>query len=192
MPSNFSDVNFLPEEVVSNRKHQSQVKSLNKIAVSLMAVTLVIGAGIFGYNYYTQSRIKSVRDEISVKETEIRELNEFAITGYKLGLRLDAINTILNQRVYFKKVLDQVYAEIPDGVSIVSMQVNDEGSVTISGKSYPNYIPIAVFQDNLVNSESEYFSNIRLRSASLDKTSGEISFTINFLVDLEKTYEPLR
>ncbi len=192
MPNAFSDVNFIPDDVVSNRKHDSQIKSLNKIAVVAMVVSLLAGVSLFGYNYYTKNKISLIQTDIETKEVEIQKLNEFAESGYKLGLRLAAIKGLLDKRSYYGKIISQVYEEIPRGVTINTIQVSDKGATSLSGESFPNYIPIATFQDNLKNSDSEYFTNIRLKSASLDRERGSASFTIDFSINLDKTYEPIR
>ena len=192
MPSAFSDVNFIPDEVVSNRKHESQVKSLNRFAITAMILGLAAGLGLFGYNLYTRSKITLLESQIASEEVKIQELKEFAERGYKLGLKLSSIEKVLNERPYYGKVVEQLYNEVPQGITIKNLNISEKGEVTLTGSSYPNYIPIAVFQDNLKNSDPRYFLDIRLRSASLDKSSGNISFTIEFLINLPATYEPIR
>jgi Tfp pilus assembly protein PilN len=191
MPNAFSDVNFIPDEVVSDRKHESQVKSLNRFAVVGMIIALLVGFGLLGYNIYTKNKIKSLESEVQNVQTQIQELNEFAESGYKLGLRLSAIKAILDNRPYYGKVIEELYKQVPEGVTIHSLQVGDKGSVIISGLAYPNYIPIATLQDNLKTSETNYFTDIRLRSAALDKSTGQVTFTIEMVIDLTKIYEPI-
>lgn len=191
MPNAFSDVNFIPDEVVSNRKRVSQIKGLNKFAVTFMILSLVVGFGLLGYNLYIKNKITRLEAEIVVEENEIKELNEFAESGYKLGLRLDSIQQILSTRPYYAKVIEQIYEEVPRGVTIADIQVSETGAVILSGSASPNYIPISTLQENLESSDTGYFTEIRLRSASLDKTSGAITFTIDLLLDLEKTYESI-
>lgn len=192
MPNSFSDVNFIPDEVVSNRQHQSQIKSLNKLSIVALVLSLVIGLGLLGYNMYTNNKVLEVEDEIQLEEARIAELNEFAESGYKLGIRLESIKDILDKRPYYGKVIEQIYEELPRGILIKNMQFSEKGGVVLSGESFPNYIPIAAFQDNLKNSDSGYFSNIRLKNASLDKSNGNANFSIEFVVNLEQTYEPIR
>jgi Tfp pilus assembly protein PilN len=192
MRTSFNDVNFIPDEVVTNRKRDSQVKSLNRLAVTAMVLSLIAGFGLLGYNIYTRSKVTALEGQIDSEEVKIQELKEFAEKGYKLGLRLSSIEKILNERPYYGKVVEQLYREIPDGVGIKNLSISEKGAVTLTGTSYPNYIPIAVFQDNLKNSDPAYFLDIRLRSASLDKTTGNITFTLEFLINLPATYEPIR
>ncbi len=191
MPNAFSDVNFIPDEVVSDRKRNSQVKSLNKLAVGAMILALIVGGGLFGYNLYTKNKITTLKTDVTKKQSEIQELNEFAKDGYKLGLRLSSVKTILSERPYYGKIVEELYNQVPEGVGIKDIQVDDEGSVILTGIAVPNYIPIATFQDNLKASDSQYFTKIRLRSAALEKTTGSVSFTLEFVIDLTKVHEPI-
>lgn len=191
MPNAFSDVNFIPDEVVSDRKHISQVKGLNKMAVAAMIVSLIIGGGLLGYNLYTKNKITSLEDENKTQEAQIQQLNEFAKDGYKLGLRLASVKKILDARPYYGKTIEELYGQIPNGVSIDNLQIDNDGSAVLTGSATPNYIPIALFQDNLKNSTKGYFKDISLKTASLNKTDGNVNFTLEFTIDLTKTYESI-
>lgn len=191
MPSSFSDVNFVPDEVIKERKKTSQIKYGNKYAMIFAGIVLLVGLGFWGYNFYLNNRITNIETDISAQNARIEELEEFSRAGYKLGVRLGAIKDILDERALYSNLITDLYNKKPENVTIENWQVSDTGQITLSATSFPNYIPIADFQERLRNSENNYYSDIRLRSASLDRRTSSVRFSLQIQLNKSELYESI-
>src|SRR3990167_6089138 len=104
----FKDVNFIPEEVVRERKRAGDLRKANKVSIVVAVLTLVIWMGLFGYNWYKQNQILNVNSQIAQNEQRIEELKDLGVVGYQLGIRLEKAKEILNQRTYFSKLVREL------------------------------------------------------------------------------------
>jgi len=145
MANALREVNFIPDEIIAERRQKSNLKRGNRIAVSLAVFTLLIGIGLWGYNYYSQSQIKNTELQIAESQKKIEELSDLGKTGYLLGLRLGNAQEILEERIYYSKLFEELAAQIPDSITVKSWQSSEGGSISLSGSSKPNYSPLATF-----------------------------------------------
>lgn len=191
MPENLNDVNFVPEEILEAREQVQRKSTLSKVAIFVAILSILAAAGVFGYDLYLKNKLNSLQSEKAEKNATIESLKGFGETGYKLGVRLAAAEELLNTKIYFSKVFEEIRAQTPENVEIRSWQVNSEGVLTMVAFSTPNYVPIAEFQNNLLNSETNYFDTVRLQSAALDGRQQGVNFSFEIQLDLESVYERL-
>lgn len=189
MPENINDVNFVPEEILEAREQVQRKSLLSRLAIFLAIVSVIAAAGIFGYDLYLKSRLNALQTEKAEKNATIESLKEFGEKGYKLGVRLAAAQDAINKKLYFTNVFEEVRAQKPDSIEIRSWQVNSDGVLTLIAFSTPNYVPIAEFQNNLLNSETKYFSSVRLLSAALDGRQQGVNFSFEVKLNLDSIYE---
>ncbi len=185
----FRDVNFIPDEIITERKQRAKLSKGNRIAIGLAIFSLLAGSGLWGYNYYNQSEIQKSEEQIAANQKKIEDLKDFGETGYQLGSRLEKSNDILENRIYFSKLFEEFTNQIPKSITVRSWQINESGSINLSASSFPNYSPIALFQKNLISSETGIFKDMRLQSASLNNKEGNVSFSVRIEVNLEALKE---
>lgn len=190
MPSSFRDVNFVPDEVINQRKKETQIKYGNRYSIIIAVVVLVAGLSFFFYNSYTETQINDTKGQIENEESQIAELEEFGQTGHQLGVRLKAVKDIVETRVMHSRLIEDLFTQKPDGILIDNFQISDAGIINISARAPENH-SVADFQRNLQAAESRYYSDVRIRSATLDNREGSVRFAFQINLNLEALYESL-
>lgn len=179
----FSDVNFIPDEIDQVRDQEIRKKSALKYMIILLAVFLIIGLSLLAFNLYTKSKINAVVRETDEATAKIAELSDFGKSGYKLGIRLGVVKELLSSRAYYNNLINEIDAQTPQNVNVIKIGISGSTDLAISALSEQNYTPIALFQRNLLSSSAEYFSDVRLDSAKLNKDDGSVDFSLRVVLD---------
>jgi len=187
-------VNFIPDEVVKNRKREYRKKSGNKGALGLLVLVGIISGGIFGYNFYINQQIQKANNEISQHEASISALKDFAEKGYKVGVRLTETKSVLDSRLYFSKLAAELSKRVPSSVTITDVVMNETGTITIKGMANPNYTPVADFKDALLADSTEkgaIFKDVQIKSAGILEDGTGIEFSMDVVINFASLTDPV-
>lgn len=180
--NNSQDINFIPQEIVDRRVEIKTRAANNKFSIGVAAVALIIAGVAFYYNYTLQTQIKTIEAEIAASQAKVDSLQEFGKHGYKLGIRLQNSKTIISGRNYYSTVFDELAARTPNTVQIENFSISEEG-LNLNAATAFGYPTIAEFQDNLAavineDGRKNLFTDVKLLQADYDKSSGQVSFTL--------------
>ena len=98
---------------------------------------------------------------------------------------MENIEKLLNERPNFSTLVDEIHSKTPDQVIVQNYSFTGQNDISLSGIAYPNYTPIAEFQDNLlkemkdpsVDKDKVIFTDVSIGSANYNKENGTVSFT---------------
>ncbi len=171
-------------------KHILVEKVSAKLKVMIISILLIIINGLALYLYpvlsstlsrlksnlaYTNTRIKIAEEE--AKNTE-KIKNELSALREELS-KYDSIYKQLQNRIISSQLLDEIKKDLPDGVSVSSVLVDDNGKISISGygKSYED---ILQYEVNLASARF-------LRNASISEMAKNSSGIILFRMSAQSS-----
>lgn len=185
--NNTPDINFIPQEVVDRRLEVRNRSSSNRAAIIIL-IFFIIGSGVaFYFNYSLNSQLDKLDTLIASNQVKVDDLQEFGKHGYKLGIRLQNAQTIIDERANYSYLLDEIVARKPDSIEIADFSATSS-RMDFNGTTTFGYPVIAEFQDSLLEIKTEgrnLFKDVKLVSSNFDKSSGLIQFSLEITLSDE-------
>lgn len=174
------DISLLPQEVAKVREQEAREQLLRRASLAFLAVSLLVTFSTFAYSYLLQNNLSDLESEMAKETSKINSLADITAKAHDLGVRSEALENVFAETAYFSKLLSGVAAAVPSDVKVLEMTAPSEKSVAVSGSSR-SYVSLAKFLLALKggNAGDSIFGVVELRSVSLDKQTGEVSFDIN-------------
>jgi len=176
-------ISLLPREVEQKKEQEQRGQQLRKGALIFLAASLLICIGIFIYSSILKSEASNLAQSIAAEETILASLSEMEITARDLEKRVQALQSILDDKIRFSGLLTSLARAVPADVFIVEMTIPSEEMLSVSGSSR-SYSSLASFLLNLKDSRSPQvvFEAVELQSVSLDQQTGEARFDLNLRI----------
>jgi len=181
MSAQNNDVNFIPEDIQRDRGIQETVSGLNKLSIGIFILIAIVAGGLTTYTTLQSQGLDQTEREILQKTSEVESLRELGTEGYKLGVRLNEIDSILKNTRYITVLLKELEKQTPANVQIVNWQMAIDNSMILEGITPSSYVPISDFQINL--KESNLFEDVRIEKASFNSKEGIIDFAFKIKVN---------
>lgn len=182
-----TDLNFIPDSIVQEKKVQYTKKVGTRGALILMIIIAIISAGFLFYNLTLNRRITSNMQQTEQKRSEIQALKKFGEDGYKLGLRLENAENILDNRGKLSVLASEIQKRLPSGVLLTEWNYNKEQGLSLKGTVAGTYVPIESYSDELLRTpdgeEHNIFKEVKLKNALYDKSEGLVDFELSIIVD---------
>lgn len=182
-----TDLNFIPDSIVQEKKVQYTKKVGTRGALILMIVVALISAGFLFYNLTLHRNINSNIEQTEQKKAEIQGLKKFGEDGYKLGLRLENAENILNNRGKLSELATEIQNRLPTGVQLTKWSYNKEQGLSLKGTVAGTYVPIESYSKELLKTpdgqETNIFKEVKLKNALYDKSKGLVDFELSIIVD---------
>lgn len=174
------DISLLPQEVEKVREQEAREQFLRRASLVFLAVSLLLTSSAFAYSRLLRNNLSDLEKEVAKEESKVSSLSDIAVKAYDLDVRSKALQTVFAETAHFSKLLSEVSAAVPPDVRVEEMTAPSEKSVTVSGSSR-SYVSLAKFLLTLKGKDrgDSIFEVVELRSVSLDKQTGEVSFDIN-------------
>jgi len=159
------NVNFMPDETVSERRRQGHLGFGLKVSIIFAVLAFSTLASIKFYNYRIQSEINSLNVNIDKQRVIIDGLHEFAVKGYQLGVRLEAVKNTMQSKLLYSRLLREVNTHVPEDVSVLAMTMTGLNDLLITGEALFNYAPVALYGENLLGNPN-VFKDVKIIHAS--------------------------
>ncbi len=174
------DINLIPKSV-RVRKQKADSLRLVLISVSvLLGFLLIIDGTILFVHSNKQKDISAQQNRIN--ELQIVDVNEDVLNTVrsKIQNRENIIKSISDNQTNMTKVTDEIAQLLPEGVSLVSLKIDEKRSVQMQAKADTEEL-ILQFYHNLKNSNlSDYIEFNRITGRIGDTVKGfEFVFTFN-------------
>lgn len=179
-------VNFIPDEVLQEKSKISKKKYGNKLSTGLAIFSLILGISLYMYNRHKVASLLTMDSQIAEYEQTIDNLKSFGAKGYGLAIRLEQAKKVIEKSYEYSGLLVQMKKATPRNVTVSNYSVNLPDSISLTAVSFPNYTPIAEFQNNLL--QKELFTSVKISSANL---SGDLS-SVNFGLTIVSNFDILR
>jgi Tfp pilus assembly protein PilN len=183
-------INLVPENIVQEQTEQKAVK-LSTIVCILLAVVASLVSGILWYvNGQTSARIKSLNSEIDQSRNAITALAPVEVSTRNLDKKFTTLKGIFAERDLYSLLVTELMVRKPTGIGIRAVSLQKGVKLNINGTA-DNYISIAAFTNNLVNSNFEggntelrkLFTAVTLNSVDLEKSRNDVLYSINVDMD---------
>lgn len=191
-------INLIPKQELEK---QAEVKALNlSTIVSFVVLGLVSIISIYLLITTTslKNQIKTLDSSITNLRSNIKSLSSIEIIARNLDKKHKVLSSIFKDRLYYSKLLEELNARRPAGVTIVDLNLRENNRLTISGKA-ETYILVAEFTNALVDKSftngnpllKDLFGEVVLNSVNLENKGGGVNFSINVDFKSQKLKEAL-
>lgn len=178
-----NDLNLIPQEFKFEKERKK--KRAAYIAISLMVVAILI-IGAFIPNYFI---LKKERENMQVQQESgklsyvTEEVNKLNAQKSTLQDRLTVLDDLSKQDIKWSKILSDISALTPGGVSLDSLNITKDGiAAQCSSKTQQD---IAVFVANIQNSPEFEFGKVS--TIAPDEKSSSFRFDISFKLNNEES-----
>lgn len=180
-------IDFIPDDVVSNRRDKAQKNNLLKVSVSLFVLVLIATGAIAFYHISLKKTVKGLESQISDELAEIEKMKSVAESGYKLGVRLSSLEKLINSRIVYSKLMTEISERTPPSVTLGAINLSPAGELVLSGiATSADYDPVSDLKERLLK-DTDIFTKVDIVSAS--GTGESITFTLNVAIDMSKLTE---
>ena len=167
------EVNLMPEEIQLKRNLEVNSRDAMMSGVYVLMILIFVGAILLTKIYFKETFLKkNLRAKYAGQHEEVVALEE------KMR-KTKAVRDLLESRLAGMEVLRGLYAIIPNDIYINSLNVTEEGVVTVNGIAETTS-RVYAFVSSL--SESKSFDGVKTKSTSGKKDRGKdlVAFEIEF------------
>jgi len=177
-------VNLLP---VKKKKKAAQIPGF---VVAAVLVMLLSGAVMFYVYYMFNERVASRKTLVASNDVKIAELEKKiqAVTDYEkrnqdYKARKDIIEQLGKNKTLPVKVLDEVNAQLPNGVWITAMELKNSGAeLSMNCTAFTN-TDVVNYVNNLKG--SKLFSDVYLNESVQSQMSGFSVYTFSIIIKVK-------
>lgn len=174
-----SDLNLIPQEFKFEKEKKK--KKAFYVVISVLAVAiLVFGAFIPSYFILMKTRENlKVQQQIESLSYVTQEVDKLNAQKAALQDRLTILDTLTKQDIKWNKILSDISALTPAGVSLTGLNITKDG-IAMQCTAQSQQV-IAVFIANIENSPEFTFSKVN--TITPDQKGGTFKFDISFSIN---------
>jgi len=146
-------------------------------------ILLVLGVVVF-LQSKSQSDLNLTKSRISSKQDEIESLKDVERKASSLTAKLNYIDQLLKNKIYFSKIMNELDLKSKPGITITQANVTDAYTVEITGLS-TSTTTLQTYINDLVKEPDNLFSDARILEVSIKEGSGLASFKVSVKVSKE-------
>lgn len=167
-----SSINLLPTELKEQYESSKQNRALLGYLINITLLVLIFLSILIASKYYLSTKLASVVKEVHGKEQSISKYGSLENDAQKLESRIKSAKKVLDNKIYFSKALDEVWAATPPKLYILTMVLEKDSSSRgkITG-SAENKTEIASFIDALNKSSIFQYVDLESSTVSVDPVS---------------------
>lgn len=169
-------INLLPWR--EERRRQLTQEFARQAVLGVILAAVVGGYGWYharGLVEYQQDRNKFLEEQISVLQSEIKEIQNLEQTRKQLLARMNIIQRLQQRRPQVVHLFFEIADTLPDGVFLTELEQNGD-TLTIKGRAESN-ARVSAYMRNL--DASPWLKNPRLEVIETDKTDRVNAFTLH-------------
>lgn len=156
-------VNFMPEEMQLQKSIEDQGKEIFKTAVGILAVMMLLAITLSLKMYFHNSYLSKVKNSFKKNRNEVMSLENRSV-------KMRIIQDHMKSRMISLDTINELYNNIPDEVYLTSLDMDEEGNVSIQGISD---IASLVFNLGSALKESPLFESVNIKSTVAKKDRGK-------------------
>lgn len=189
-------INLIPQQELEK---QTETKLLNvSTIVSFVALGIVVILSI----YYLitvggmKRQITTLDASITSLRGNIRSLSPIEIVARNVDKKYKVLNSIFKNRTYYSKLMEEINARKPNGVTLVDLNLREKDKLNISGKA-DTYILVADFTNTLLDKSftggntqlKDLFGEVTLNAVNLENRGGGVNFSLTIVFNPQKLQE---
>jgi Tfp pilus assembly protein PilN len=182
-------INLIPEEEIQEQQKVKSVKITTVLTIIILVVVALASAALFYYTFGLRRQKNQLESDVQGLRTEIDSRKTFEIEARNLSKKVNGLSSILDKRVHYSLLLEELAARKPEALKITGLTVKD-GSFTLSGNSN-SYLVLSTFMNNLGNKKFDQgsknlqplFTAIHLQSVNLSDNKKDITFALTIKYD---------
>jgi len=176
-------IELIPEEVIGEKKKEKVQRLANAGGVLFLIICALVTVGLLAVLSAQKSALSNVQKQVAAKQAELSSMVDMEKKIIGLDTKSSTLTSVLSERRYYSLLLDALEKSLSYGVSIVSLGIDSNNTIGITGEvqSYDN---LAAFLRDAVDPEKggSLFEEVILSSVNFSATGGAIQFnaTISF------------
>jgi len=139
----------LKEQISYSRRNRAALHYLRLSVLAIIALAAVIASSI----YFINTLVDSTTSGSAAKEATIKSYDQSLADAQDAAKRLNAIKQITAKQTHFYRIINELGAAMPDGVSMDGITLTADTSKAVSiSVTGPTYDSVLAFKDNLAKS----------------------------------------
>jgi len=156
-------IDMVPEELQLQKSIEEQGREVVKTALLTIVLLIIAGSALGLKVYYKNTYLSKLKKDNITNRTAVAKLEEVSektkTVQHFLETRMDSLETI-----------HELYDQIPNEVYLTSVDLDEEGNVSIQGVSD---VASIVFNLGTSLKESEFFQSVDIKSTTSKKDRGK-------------------
>jgi len=181
MPEN---INLIPSEVIKERSMHATYNRFLFVSILVLVLTGLGIAGLLYINYTKQQELNSVTKQVSQKKEELKSLEDVQKNGSILTAKLAHIDSLLTNKIYYSRLLDEIKNRQTEGIVLNSVNINSSFEVSFSG-SAANTVALQRYVTHLIEEPDNLFSDAKILAVSIKEDTGLTTFGITVVANKE-------
>lgn len=168
-----ASINLLEDEEAV--KSSSQKKLTLTICIIILLFSALLSGGLFTYSFIQKTKLNNLKEEVNTKTTAWQVFEPVARSLKSITEKNQVVVSAHAKYAGLDKKLDKVRGLLPEGVSLSTLTVNNQGKTVISGQSSSAAVVYQFYEilkkdseikdpllDSLAKSSTDYTFNISL------------------------------
>ena len=178
-------INLIPTEVLKERSLKNQYRRFLYFSFGVLIFSFLAFAVVSYFLSSSNKELTSLKRSVASKQDEIKQLEDIAKKGAILTARLSFIDTVLKNRVYYSRIMEEIKLRSKAGVVVTGVSVkefDDTYETSISGVASST----TVLQDymlGLVAKPDNLFSRPKILEVSVREGESTATFKISLDTD---------
>lgn len=143
------NVNLLPTEILVGRKSRG-LSVVNKISIVVLGLLILISVATFYLTVSQSAQIKAANDKLAQSQNQLSQYKTTESNLVVLKQQLREIQNILATDSNRKMLFDNLITNLPQGVSITSVELDKNNNLTV-GVSSTSLDTISSFLGNFTD-----------------------------------------
>jgi len=172
-------INLLPHEA-AKKEAQERVRRVSSLgAIALLVGVGAISTGVFIFRMMASREVAALEKKIKEQRERIVAQKDIELKALTLEKKMEVLGGVLTNAPHFSVLMGTLQSLTPAEVSITNLSVLSAERATISGVA-TSYLGLARFIRSLRDPASggKFFSEVDLRSVSLDAQGGLVKFSL--------------
>ncbi len=190
-----TNIDLIPvEERVKRSKEKAQKLGI-VVSILVFLFSMIASAGLYFHLNNFNKKIDDSNKNIESIKKKVANRSEVEITVRNLDAKYKTLTKVLNSKIYYSRLLDELSYRIPTTVTITTIDSSTPQSVLVSGNA-TDYISLAKFLNSLADpslatnsavtdKSKNLFTEIQINTVTLDPLSSKARFNLNLTVDPE-------
>lgn len=179
-------INLIPRKIKEDRQKSFWKQTTLWGAVAVLVGVGAVSIGVLIFRFALQRELTRLGEEIDTARSQIEAQKDVELKLRDLEQRADAVVKVLDDRVYYSRIMEKLTELLPQEVTFSRLRVSSPDAATLAGTA-SSYIDLARFI-NAVQEDQEMMAGVQLRSVNLDSQTGQVGFDIDLVVREEALY----
>lgn len=119
-------IDLLPKEAGEIKKVNQTLKWLRRVSQVLLVVFILVIVVLFSWFFITQSQVTQVKAQVEAAKAQLEQSSQEELKYRLYQEILNRADKLIKERKDFKGIFDDLYAQLPPGVTVKALSFDKE------------------------------------------------------------------